>query len=272
MKNVVVTASFDNLRSRHVRLLEEAAKLGDVQALIWPDERIEALTGKPPKFTAAERLYLVQAIRFVHSAHIAPGPFDPHAIPDIGGPHPQIWVVPEDEATEEKMSFCDRMGIVLHVIPADSLRVFPTTPPPRARASKHEKVIVTGCFDWLHSGHIRFFEEAAGRGDLYVDVGSDENIRLLKGKNHPLFPQAERLYMVRSVRHVTQAFIGSGYGWMDAAPEMNRIKPTIYLVNEDGDRPEKRAYCEEKNIQYVVLKRLPKEGLPPRESSGLRGF
>ena len=53
---------------------------------------------------------------------------------------------------------------------------------------------------------------------------------------------------------------------------MNRIKPTIYLVNEDGDRPEKRAYCEEKNIQYVVLKRLPKEGLPPRESSGLRGF
>ena len=88
----------------------------------------------------------------------------------------------------------------------------------------------------------------------------------------PLFTQAERLYLVRSVRHVAQAFIGSGYGWMDAAPEMNKIKPTIYLVNEDGDRPEKRAYCEEKNIQYIVLKRLPKDGLPRRESSGLRGF
>ncbi len=272
MKNVVVTASFDNLRSRHVRLLEEAAKLGDVQALIWPDERIEALTGKPPKFTAAERLYLVQAIRFVHSARVASWPADPHAIPESGDLNPQVWVVPEEKATVGKKSFCARTGIDLQVIPADSLRVFPPAPPLRVRAAKHDKVIVTGCYDWLHSGHIRFFEEAAGRGDLYVDVGSDENIRLLKGKNHPLFPQAERLYMVRSIRHVTQAFIGSGYGWMDAAPEMNRIKPTIYLVNEDGDRPEKRAYCEEKNIQYVVLSRLPKDGLPRRESTGLRGF
>ena len=87
-----------------------------------------------------------------------------------------------------------------------------------------------------------------------------------------MFPQAERLYLVCSVRHVCQAFIGSGYGWMDAAPEIGRIKPAIYLVNEDGDRPEKRAFCEERDIQYVVLQRLPKEGLPRRESTGLRGF
>ena len=67
--NVVVTASFDDLRSRHIRLLEEAAKLGEVHALIWPDERVQAFTNKPPKFQAHERLYLVQAIRYVHSAH-----------------------------------------------------------------------------------------------------------------------------------------------------------------------------------------------------------
>ena len=166
MNKVVVSASFDDFRSGHARLLEEAAKLGEVHALIWTDERVKALTRKPPKFPAYERLYLVQGIRYVHAVHIASRPPDPRAIPDWGDLNPQIWAVPEDEATEEKMSFCDRMGIVLHVIPADSLRVFPTTPPPRARASKHEKVIVTGCFDWLHSGHIRFFEEAAGRGDL----------------------------------------------------------------------------------------------------------
>jgi cytidyltransferase-like protein len=270
--NVVVTASFDDLRSRHIRLLEEAAKLGEVHALIWPDEQVQAFTNKPPKFQAQERLFLVQAIRYVHSAHIAPGPFDPHAIPDIAGPHPQIWVVPEDEATEEKKGFCARTGIVLQVIPADSLREFPPSPALRVRASNRDAVIVTGCYDWLHSGHIRFFEEASAWGDLYVDVGSDKNIRLLKGPTHPLFPQAERLYMVRSVRHVAQAFIGTGFGWMDAAPEMSRIKPTIYLVNEDGDRPEKRAYCEQMNIQYVVLERLPKEGLPRRESTDLRGF
>ena len=38
-----------------------------------------------------------------------------------------------------------------------------------------KRVVVTGCFDWLHSGHVRFFLDAAAHGDLYVVVGSDEN-------------------------------------------------------------------------------------------------
>jgi cytidyltransferase-like protein len=272
MDKVVVAASFDDFRSPHARLLEEAAALGQVHALIWPDEWVEAITGKPPKFPAHERLYLVQAIRYVHSASIAAGPPDPQGIPEMGALQPRFWVIPEEETDEEKKSFCARTGITLQVIPADVLRTMPAAPPLRVRAPERDRVIVTGCFDWLHSGHIRFFEEGAARGELFVDVGSDENIRLLKGNNHPLFPQAERLYLVRSVRHVTQAFIGSGYGWMDAAPEISRIKPAVYLVNEDGDRPEKRAFCDERNIRYVVLQRLPKEGLPRRESTDLRGF
>jgi hypothetical protein len=43
-------------------------------------------------------------------------------------------------------------------------------------------------------------------------------------------------------------------------------------VNEDGDRPEKRQYCEAHGIEYRVLKRLPKPGLPRRQSRELRGF
>jgi hypothetical protein len=43
-------------------------------------------------------------------------------------------------------------------------------------------------------------------------------------------------------------------------------------VNEDGDKPEKREFCKAHGIQYVVLKRMPKEGLPIRESTVLRGF
>jgi hypothetical protein len=58
----------------------------------------------------------------------------------------------------------------------------------------------------------------------------------------------------------------------DAEPEIARIKPNIYAVNEDGDQPEKRAFCEEHGLEYVVLKRLPKVGLPRRESTVLRGF
>jgi len=132
--------------------------------------------------------------------------------------------------------------------------------------------LVTGCFDWLHSGHVRFFEEASALGDLYAVVGRDSNLRLLKGGGHPLFPQEERLYLVHAIRFVHQAFLSTGEGWMDAAPEVELIRPHFYVVNEDGDKPEKRAFCRVHGIEYVVLKRLPKPGLPTRQSTELRGF
>ncbi|MGB3715523.1 MAG: hypothetical protein WA996_13920 [Candidatus Promineifilaceae bacterium] len=78
--------------------------------------------------------------------------------------------------------------------------------------------------------------------------------------------------MVQAIRHVKAALISTGHGWMDAKPEIARIKPSIYAVNEDGDKPEKRAFCAQNGLEYVVLKRLPKEGLSRRESTLLRGF
>ena len=132
--------------------------------------------------------------------------------------------------------------------------------------------MVTGCYDWLHSGHVRFFEEVSELGDLYVVVGNDANVRFLKGEGHPLYPQDERRYVVGAIRHVAQALVSSGMGWMDAEPEIATIGAEIYAVNEDGDKPEKRAFCDEHGLEYVVLKRVPKEGLPKRESTALRGF
>lgn len=137
---------------------------------------------------------------------------------------------------------------------------------------KRPKVIVTGCFDWLHSGHVRFFEEASTYGELTVVVGSDRNVSLLKGPNHPMFSETIRRYLVASVRHVGRCLVSSGTGWMDAAPEIDRMKPDRYVVNEDGDKQEKRDFCKEHGIEYVVLKRVPAPGLPRRESTQLRGF
>jgi hypothetical protein len=78
--------------------------------------------------------------------------------------------------------------------------------------------------------------------------------------------------MVQAVRYVTETWVSTGTGWMDAEPEINRIRPDFYVVNEDGDKPEKRSFCQARGLEYVVLKRLPKEGLPRRESTQLRGF
>lgn len=54
---VVVSGGFDNINSRDLRFLEEAAKLGELTVLLWPDEVVERLTGSAPKFSLAERLY-----------------------------------------------------------------------------------------------------------------------------------------------------------------------------------------------------------------------
>jgi cytidyltransferase-like protein len=171
------------------------------------------------------------------------------------------------------MEFCATNNFQYRVISESSLHRFPDHYNLVVDTnSSNKKVVVTGSFDWLHSGHFRFFEEASALGDLYAVVGSDKNICLLKGEGHPLFPQAERRYMVNAVRYVKQALISTGSGWMDAEPEIALIKPDLYVVNEDGDKPEKSKFCMEHDIIYIVLKRIPKEGLPRRESTKLRGF
>ena len=133
-------------------------------------------------------------------------------------------------------------------------------------------MLVTGCYDWFHSGHVRFFEETSGLGDLYVVAGSDKNVRFLKGEGHPLIPEDERRYMAQSIRFVKQALVSSGNGWMDAEPEIALLKPDSYAVNEDGDKPEKREFCRQHGLEYIVLKRTPKDGLPRRQSTDLRVF
>ena len=119
---------------------------------------------------------------------------------------------------------------------------------------------------------MRFFEETSALGDLYVVVGHDKNVRLLKGEGHPMFPEDERRYMAGSIRFVKQALISSGSGWMDAEPEIEALQPDIYAVNEDGDKPKKREFCKQHGLEYAILKRRPAAGLPRRESTILRGF
>jgi cytidyltransferase-like protein len=134
---------------------------------------------------------------------------------------------------------------------------------------KNKKVLVSGCYDLLHGGHVAFFKTAAAYGDLYVSVGRDENLLLLKGKK-PVFSEEERLYIIKSIRYVHDAFLGSGTGLLDFEPDMVRLKPDIFIVNEDGHTADKQDLCEKLGIEYIVLERIPEPGLPARSSSGTK--
>ena len=132
-----------------------------------------------------------------------------------------------------------------------------------------KKVFVSGCYDLLHSGHVEFFRQASQYGDLYVGIGSDSTIERLKG-HKTMYSEQERLFMVRAIRYVKEAYINQGDGYLDFLPTLDLVHPDCLVVNEDGDREDKRELCRKRGMEYIVLKREPREGLTARSSTDLK--
>lgn len=132
-----------------------------------------------------------------------------------------------------------------------------------------KKVFVSGCYDMLHSGHVAFFKEAARYGDLYVGIGSDRTIEELKHRK-TVYSEKERLYMVKAVRYVTDAYINAGSGMLDFLDTLDRVRPDVFVVNSDGGSEQKRRLCAERGIEYVELERVPDAGLEARSTTSLR--
>jgi len=132
-----------------------------------------------------------------------------------------------------------------------------------------KKVLVSGCFDLLHSGHVAFLKNAANYGDLYVCIGSDKTVHGLKGR-YPVITQDERKYMIENLACVKECKINKGSGLLDFMAELEEIQPHVFVVNEDGNTPNKIELCKTKNIELIVLDRVPTEGLPARSTTSLR--
>jgi len=132
-----------------------------------------------------------------------------------------------------------------------------------------KKVFVSGCYDMLHSGHVAFFEEAAAHGELYVGIGSDKTILDLKARK-TTNNEKERLYMVKALKSVKDAWVNKGSGILDFLEEIKTLKPDIFFVNTDGHTSVKEELCRQLGIEYLVSTRLPHEGLPTRSTTALR--
>lgn len=135
--------------------------------------------------------------------------------------------------------------------------------------NKNRTVLVAGFFDLFHSGHARFLERAAEFGKLTVVIGSDENSQLNKNKT-PIYTQDERQYIIQSLACVSRAIVPQDTSSLNFKDILIEQRPDFFVINEDGDKPEKRALCETHGVEYVVLKREPRDGLPERSSTAIR--
>jgi D-glycero-beta-D-manno-heptose 1-phosphate adenylyltransferase len=81
-------------------------------------------------------------------------------------------------------------------------------------------VVVTGVFDLLHVGHLRFLQAARALGSrLVVGVESDERVRRWKGPDRPIQTQEDRCELLSALRVVDDVFIIEG----------ERVEPDYYV-------------------------------------------
>ena len=139
MTTVIASGSFDNLRSRHVRFLEEAAKLGELHVLLWSDDVARRLEGRAPKFPEAERQYLVEAVRYVNRVTLVTeldSPEDLIGLPGLPAAVsisvarnlsglPLTVAVDETDDTPAKRAFRAARGLTYRVFTAADLAGFP---------------------------------------------------------------------------------------------------------------------------------------------------
>ena len=81
-------------------------------------------------------------------------------------------------------------------------------------------VVVTGVFDLLHVGHLRFLCAARELGArLVVGVESDARVRRWKGPDRPIQTQEDRCELLSALRVVDDVFLIEG----------ERVEPDYYV-------------------------------------------
>ncbi len=112
----------------------------------------------------------------------------------------------------------------------------------RARVEGRRVVFTNGCFDLLHSGHIRVLQRARAEGDLLVlGLNSDDSVRRLKGDKRPILPQEERAAILSALDCVDRVVPFEE----DTPLELiKRVKPDVLVKGGDW-KPEQIVGREE---------------------------
>lgn len=106
------------------------------------------------------------------------------------------------------------------------------------------RVMASGVFDILHTGHIHYLTEARRLGDeLVVVIATDRTVR--RRKHEPITPEKMRLELVRSLKPVDRAVLGREGDMYGVVAE---IEPDIIALGYD-------QMFDEKELEQELVKR-----------------
>ncbi len=123
-------------------------------------------------------------------------------------------------------------------------------------------IVVGGCFDLLHYGHISFLKQAKAHGDyLVVLLESDEKVKKLKGDTRPIHNQNQRKEMLESLSCVDEVIILPAVTTdADYIKLVEQIKPGVIAVTEGDPLTAKKQ--EQANRFGATLIKIPKIHTP----------
>lgn len=103
-------------------------------------------------------------------------------------------------------------------------------------------VLVGGCFDIVHIGHLRFLKAAKNSGDLLiVALEPDKKVQTLKGKNRPINSQQERAELLAALQTVDFVILLPELKTdQDYFSLVKTIKPNILAVTENDPLADKK--------------------------------
>ena len=103
--------------------------------------------------------------------------------------------------------------------------------------ARGKKIVFTnGCFDLLHTGHVRYLEASKNFGDvLILGLNSDRSVVVLKGEDRPINTQIDRAYILAALEAVDYVVI-----FDDDTPYdlINAIKPHTLVKGGDYEGQE----------------------------------
>lgn len=120
-------------------------------------------------------------------------------------------------------------------------------------------VLTNGCFDILHTGHVRYLESARKLGDaLAVAVNGDESVRRLKGPTRPVNSETDRAEVLAALRCVDHVVI---FPEDRVTNVIRTVRPQVYAKGGDYTiatlNPEERAALEECGAEIHILPLVP---------------